>query len=91
MRVGARGANASVRAEHARRRAEYTCRGARRARVAEAQRVLSCRAKAKFQKRSKFHKVETDLSRPIAQDTVKHRLMHVAILKNILVRSVAAK
>ena len=31
------------------------------------------------------------LSRPIAQDAVRHRLMHVAILKNLLVQIVAAK
>ena len=49
------------------------------------------RSQETFQKRSKLHQVKTDLSRPIAHDAVKHRPMHVAIPKNLLVRSVAAK
>ena len=36
-------------------------------------------------------KVEMDLSKPLAQDAVMHCPMHVAIPKNLLVRSVAAK
>ena len=43
---------------------------------------------AKF---SRSLKVEMDLSRPIAQDAVMHRPMHVVIPKNLLVRSLAAK
>ena len=36
-------------------------------------------------------KVEMDLSWPIAHEAARHRPMHVAIPKNLLVRSVAAK
>ena len=47
--------------------------------------------KKHFKKSRKLHNAKTDLPRPIAQDAVKHRPMHVAIPKNFLVQSVAAK